>query len=90
MLRSFCKLLVCGAAAIFAMAATCRGAADQNPRQIQEEVWTLPRVHPTIDYVVRPVGPGPFPLAMMNHGVSLDAQQRGFFPLVSRFLEQHE
>ena len=33
-------------------------------------------------YVVRPVGDGPFPLAIMNHGVSLDQRERSFFPLV--------
>ncbi|HEY2842765.1 MAG TPA: hypothetical protein VGJ09_03910 [Bryobacteraceae bacterium] len=49
---------------------------------IQEEVWALPLIHPTIAYVVRPVGPGPFPLAVMNHGVSLDAHERSFFPQV--------
>jgi dienelactone hydrolase len=33
-------------------------------------------------YVVRPVGDGPFPLAIMNHGVSLKPVDRGFSPLV--------
>ncbi len=33
-------------------------------------------------YVVRPVGDGPFPLAIMNHGVSLNPTDRSFFPLV--------
>ena len=33
-------------------------------------------------YVVRPVGDGPFPFAIMNHGVSLNPQDRSFFPLV--------
>jgi dienelactone hydrolase len=56
---------------------------DQNAAvHIQEEVWALPLVLPTIAYVVRPVGGGPFPLAIMNHGVSLDPVQRSFFPLV--------
>ncbi|WP_246755969.1 S9 family peptidase [Bradyrhizobium neotropicale] len=56
---------------------------DQNAVvHIQEEVWALPLVLPTIAYVVRPVGGGPFPLAIMNHGVSLDPVQRSFFPLV--------
>ncbi len=56
---------------------------DQNAVvHIQEEVWALPLVLPTIAYVVRPVGGGPFPLAVMNHGVSLDPVQRSFFPLV--------
>ena len=39
-------------------------------------------IHPTIAYVVRPVGSGPFPLAVMNHGVSLNPVDRSFFPLV--------
>jgi dienelactone hydrolase len=55
-------------------------AADQP--QLQEEVWALPLPVPTIAYVVRPVGDGPFPLAIMNHGVSMDPKQRVFFPLV--------
>ena len=33
-------------------------------------------------YLVRPVGDGPFPLAIMNHGVSLNPTDRSFFPLV--------
>ena len=56
-------------------------AADDRP-QLQEEVWALPLPWPTIAYVVRPTGNGPFPLAIMNHGVSLDPVQRSFFPLV--------
>ena len=58
-------------------------AGDQtaNPA-IQEEVWAIPVTLPTIAYVVRPVGNGPFPLAIMNHGVSLNQRERGFFPLV--------
>lgn len=56
-------------------------AADDHPR-LQEEVWALPLPVPTIAYVVRPVGEGPFPLAIMNHGVSMDPAQRVFFPLV--------
>jgi dienelactone hydrolase len=60
----------------------CRSADNRTLLRIQEEVWALPLVYPTIAYVVRPVGEGPFPLAVMNHGVSLDQQQRSFFPLV--------
>jgi dienelactone hydrolase len=59
----------------------CRGE-DNQALSVQEEVWALPLIHPTIAYVARPVGKGPFPLAVMNHGVSLDARQRSFFPLV--------
>jgi dienelactone hydrolase len=58
-------------------------ADDRPARQtIQEEVWALPVRLPTIAYVIRPVGNGPFPLAIMNHGVSLNQRERSFFPLV--------
>ena len=58
--------------------------ADNPPanRTIQEEVWAIPVILPTIAYVVRPVGDGPFPLVVMNHGVSLNQLERSFFPLV--------
>jgi dienelactone hydrolase len=58
------------------------GADNRTLAPIQEEVWALPLIHPTIAYVARPLGNGPLPLAVMNHGVSLNARERGFFPLV--------
>src|SRR5690242_19170654 len=70
-------LIIAAAVATASLAA----AADDAP-QLQEEVWALPLPLPTIAYVVRPVGDGPFPLAIMNHGVALDPVQRSFFPLV--------
>ena len=58
-------------------------ADDETSRQrIQEEVWALPLPLPMFAYVVRPVGDGPLPLVIMNHGVSLNARERSFFPLV--------
>ncbi|MGY4306373.1 dienelactone hydrolase [Bradyrhizobium sp. USDA 4369] len=58
-------------------------AEDPNAsRRIQEEVWALPLPLPSFAYVVRPVGDGPFPLAIMNHGVALNPTERSFFPLV--------
>jgi dienelactone hydrolase len=51
-------------------------------RRIQEEIWALPLPLPMFAYAVRPVGDGPFPLVIMNHGVSLNPTDRGFFPLV--------
>ena len=60
----------------------CRGADEPTLPTVQEEIWALPLVLPMLAYVVHPVGAGPFPLAVMNHGVSLDATQRSFFPLV--------
>src|SRR5258707_7152419 len=52
------------------------------PPPIQEEIWALPLPIPMFAYLVRPVGDGPFPLVIMNHGVSLNARERSFFPLV--------
>ncbi len=57
-------------------------AEDADSRAVQEEVWALPLTLPTLAYVVHPVGQGPFPLVIMNHGVSLNAKERSFFPLV--------
>ena len=69
--------------AVFAVLATAAFADDRPADQaIQEEVWAIPVTLPTIAYVVRPVGKGPFPLVVMNHGVSLNQRERGFFPLV--------
>lgn len=59
------------------------GASIQTPLQsVQEEIWALPLPLPTLAYLVRPTGNGPFPLVIMNHGVSLNATDRSFFPLV--------
>jgi dienelactone hydrolase len=80
MLRSLCLSL----AFLASLTApdSCRSADNRTLLPVQEEVWALPLIHPTIAYVVRPVGQGPFPLAVMNHGVSLNAHERSFFPLV--------
>ena len=53
-----------------------------HSRPIQEEIWALPLPLPMFAYLVRPVGDGPFPLVIMNHGVSLNPTDRSFFPLV--------
>src|SRR6476620_434173 len=58
-------------------------ADDQaTSHRIQEEIWALPLPLPMFAYLVRPVGDGPFPLVIMNHGVSLNPTDRSFFPLV--------
>jgi dienelactone hydrolase len=62
--------------------APSQGAEEANLRPIQEEIWALPITQPTLAYVARPVGNGPFPLVVMNHGVSLTPRERSFFPLV--------
>ena len=65
-----------------ATAAPTRSDATTDAIRIQEETWVLPLPLPMFAYVVRPVGNGPFPLVIMNHGVSLNATDRSFFPLV--------
>lgn len=58
-------------------------ADDQaRSRPVQEEIWALPLPLPMFAYLVRPVGDGPFPLVIMNHGVSMSPTDRSFFPLV--------
>jgi dienelactone hydrolase len=52
------------------------------PPNLREELWALTLPLPMFAYVVHPVGDGPFPLVIMNHGVSLNTQERSFFPLV--------
>src|SRR6476620_4598168 len=66
--------LLAGRPALFAEAA--------SPPRVEEEIWGLPFPLPVLAYVVRPAGDGPFPLVVMNHGISLDANQRTMFPLV--------
>ena len=58
------------------------GAESASPPGIEEEMWALPFPLPVIAYVVRPIGDGPFPLVVMNHGISLEAHQRTMFPTV--------
>jgi len=81
-MRRFLRLLLALAALAALEPQPGRGADNRTLPQIQEEVWALPLVHPTIAYVARPVGNGPFPLAVMNHGVQMNPRERGFFPLV--------
>jgi dienelactone hydrolase len=58
-------------------------ADDPAPaQQVQEEVWALPLPLPVLAYVARPVGSGPFPLVIMNHGIAIDPRERSFFPLI--------
>jgi dienelactone hydrolase len=82
MLRRFLEFSIIWLIAVLAVAAAALGDEQTANPRLQEEVWAIPVTHPTIAYVVRPVGSGPFPLAIMNHGVSLNQRERGFFPLV--------
>ncbi len=80
--RILLRVLVVSSIAALLLAAAA--FADERPgsQTIQEEVWAIPLTLPTLAYVVHPVGNGPFPLVVMNHGVSLDQRERSFFPLV--------
>ena len=81
MLRYLVRVFIIYTAVVMVLAVSA--FADERPAEqtIQEEVWAIPVTLPTIAYVVRPVGKGPFPLVVMNHGVSLNQRERGFFPL---------
>ena len=82
MLRHLLRILVVYIVVVL-MPTTAAFADDGSTnRAIQEEVWAIPVTLPTIAYVVRPVGDGPFPLVVMNHGVSLNQRERSFLPLV--------
>jgi dienelactone hydrolase len=80
--RYLLRVFVVYIIAIIVLAATAFADDQSANRSIQEEVWAIPVTLPTIAYVVRPVGDGPFPLVVMNHGVSLNQRERSFFPLV--------
>jgi hypothetical protein len=63
----------------------CRPASGDesaSPPRTEEEMWALPFPLPVLAYVVRPLGDGPFPLVIMNHGISLNANERAMFPTV--------
>jgi hypothetical protein len=66
---------------LFANLITPSRADDQaTSRLIQEEIWALPLPIPMFAYLVRPVGDGPFPLVIMNHGVSLSLDRPQLLP----------
>ena len=82
MRRHLLRVLIVYAAVLFVLIVAAFAEEQPASQRIQEEVWAIPVTLPTIAYVVRPVGDGPFPLAIMNHGVSLNPRDRSFFPLV--------
>jgi dienelactone hydrolase len=65
-------------------AAAGAGQAGQTTvaPQLREAIWAIPSAVPMLAYVIRPTGEGPFPLLVINHGVSLDPKERSFFPVI--------
>jgi dienelactone hydrolase len=65
-----------------AAAAADETTQDTFAPQLREEMWAIPSAVPMLAYMIRPVGRGPFPLLVMNHGVSLDPKERSYFPVI--------
>jgi dienelactone hydrolase len=65
-----------------AAAAAGETTQDTFAPQLREEMWAIPSAVPMLAYMIRPVGRGPFPLLVMNHGVSLDPKERSYFPVI--------
>ena len=78
LLRIVSLVLAC----FIAMVSSASAADRPAVQQLREQIWALMTPLPIFAYVVRPVGGGPYPLLIMNHGISADPEQRGFFPLV--------
>lgn len=64
------------------MALPAHGQAATGTRQIQEELIGLLTPIPMLAFSARPVGSGPLPLVIMNHGVAIGSLERSFFPQV--------
>lgn len=74
--------IVAGIAAL-PLAALAQQADPSIAPQVHEEMWAIPSSPvPMLAYLIRPIGGGPFPLVVMNHGVSLDATGRSYFPII--------
>jgi dienelactone hydrolase len=81
-MRRYLVAIVAGIAAL-PLAALAQQADSSIAPQVHEEMWAIPSSPvPMLAYVIRPIGGGPFPLAVMNHGISLDATERSYFPII--------
>jgi dienelactone hydrolase len=83
-----CLILVALAAATGGMVVNCAAAAAE-PREaesgaLRRELWLIPFPAANVDMrtlVFRPRGAGPFPLAVINHGSTQDAESRASAPM---------
>ena len=82
MRRRYLIALIAGIAAL-PLAALAQQAVPSIVPQVHEEMWAIPSSPvPMLAYLIRPIGGGPFPLVVMNHGVSLDTTGRSYFPAI--------
>src|SRR3954466_33066 len=80
-MRRHLAIVACIAA--LPLAALAQQAVPPIAPQVHEEMWAIPSSPvPMFAYLIRPIGGGPFPLVVMNHGVSLDAMGRSYFPVI--------
>jgi dienelactone hydrolase len=77
-LRSLLVLALVSGATISSAWADDRAALQP----LREEMWVLMTPLPMFALVIRPVGGGPFPLAVMNHGIAIGEKERSFFPTI--------
>jgi dienelactone hydrolase len=77
-LRTVSLVLACVVAIVSSASAEDRVSVQQ----LREETWALMIPLPMFAFVVRPVGGGPYPLLVMNHGISGDPEQRTFFSAI--------
>jgi dienelactone hydrolase len=80
--RNFLRTISLVLACVAAIVSSASAADTPAVQQLREETWALMTPLPMLAYVVRPIVEGPYPLLIMNHGISGDPQQRGFFPMV--------
>src|ERR1700674_3484182 len=82
MRRRYLIAIIAGIA-VLPLAALAQQAVPSIAPQVHEEMWAIPSSPvPMLAYLIRPIGGGPFPLVVMNHGVSLDATGRSYFPMI--------
>jgi hypothetical protein len=76
---SFLRITSLALACVAAIVSSASAADRPAVQQLREETWALMTPLPMLAYVVRPVVGGPYPLLVMNHGISGDPHQRGFW-----------
>ncbi len=82
MRRRYLIAIIAGIA-VLPLAALAQQAVPSIAPQVHEEMWAIPSSPvPMLAYLIRPIEGGPFPLVVMNHGVSLDATGRSYFPVI--------